>query len=149
MTFPLASVRAAYPALADGYAYLDGAAGTQVPQPVIDAIAGAYRQGIGNVGGAFPASHRSDAIVAGCRAAVADLVGGHPDGVVLGPNMTTLTYRLAGALAKEWGGRATRWCCRGSTTTPTCGRGCTPGRRCGGRRWTRSPGSCRWSSTRT
>ncbi|GAA4507834.1 cysteine desulfurase-like protein [Nonomuraea ferruginea] len=103
MTFPLASVRAAYPALADGYAYLDGAAGTQVPQPVIDAIAGAYRQGIGNVGGAFPASHRSDAIVAGCRAAVADLVGGHPDGVVLGPNMTTLTYRLAGALAKEWG----------------------------------------------
>ncbi|MFG1947034.1 cysteine desulfurase-like protein [Nonomuraea sp. NPDC048826] len=103
MTFPLASVRSAYPALADGYAYLDGAAGTQAPQSVIDAIAGAYRQGIGNVGGAFPASHRSEAIVAGCRAAVADLVGGHPDGVVLGPNMTTLTYRLAGALAKRWG----------------------------------------------
>ncbi|MGI5271464.1 cysteine desulfurase-like protein [Nonomuraea sp. CA-218870] len=103
MTFPLESVRAAYPALADGYAYLDGAAGTQAPQPVIDAIAGAYRQGIGNVGGAFPASHRSEAIVAGCRAAVADLVGGHPDGVVLGPNMTTLTYRLAQALAKQWG----------------------------------------------
>jgi cysteine desulfurase family protein (TIGR01976 family) len=103
MTFPLASVRALYPALADGYAYLDGAAGTQVPQPVIDAIADAYRQGIGNVGGAFPASHRSDAIVAGCRAAVADLVGGHPDGVILGPNMTTLTYRLAGALSRDWG----------------------------------------------
>ncbi|MDA0636245.1 cysteine desulfurase-like protein [Nonomuraea sp. MCN248] len=103
MTFPLESVRAAYPALADGYAYLDGAAGTQAPQPVIDAIAGAYLRGIGNVGGAFPASHRSEAIVAGCRAAVADLVGGHPDGVVLGPNMTTLTYRLAQALAKQWG----------------------------------------------
>ncbi|MEV4101111.1 cysteine desulfurase-like protein [Nonomuraea sp. NPDC049649] len=103
MAFPLASVRAAYPALADGYAYLDGAAGTQVPQAVIDAIAGAYRQGIGNVGGAFPASRRSDEIVAGCRAAVADLVGGHPDGVILGPNMTTLTYRLAQALAKQWG----------------------------------------------
>src|SRR5690606_31646120 len=70
---------------------------------VIDAIAGAYRQGIGNVGGAFPASRRSDEIVAGCRAAVADLVGGHPDGVILGPNMTTLTYRLAQALAKQWG----------------------------------------------
>lgn len=103
MAFPLASVRAAYPALADGYAYLDGAAGTQVPQAVIDAIAGAYRQGIGNVGGAFPASRRSEEIVAGCRAAVADLVGGHPDGVILGPNMTTLTYRLAQALAKQWG----------------------------------------------
>ncbi|MFC4120986.1 cysteine desulfurase-like protein [Nonomuraea zeae] len=98
-TFPLASVRASYPALADGHAYLDGAAGTQTPQSVIDAISAAYRTGIGNVGGAFPASHRSDAIVAGCRAAVADLVGGHPDGVILGPNMTTLTYRLARAIA--------------------------------------------------
>lgn len=103
MHFPVQKVRASYPALADGYAYLDGAAGTQTPQPVIDAIAGAYRAGIGNVGGAFPASHRSEAIVAGCRQAVADLVGGHPDGVILGPNMTTLTYRLAAALAKEWG----------------------------------------------
>ncbi|MBB6348224.1 cysteine desulfurase family protein (TIGR01976 family) [Nonomuraea muscovyensis] len=103
MHFPVQKVRASYPELADGYAYLDGAAGTQTPQPVIDAIAGAYRAGIGNVGGAFPASHRSEAIVAGCRQAVADLVGGHPDGVILGPNMTTLTYRLAAALAKEWG----------------------------------------------
>jgi cysteine desulfurase family protein (TIGR01976 family) len=96
-------VRALYPALADGHAYLDGAAGTQVPGSVIEAVAGAYRAGIGNVGGAFPASGRAEAIVAGCRRAVADLVGGEPDGVVLGPNMTTLTYRLANALAKGWG----------------------------------------------
>jgi cysteine desulfurase family protein (TIGR01976 family) len=102
VSFDVGRVRALYPALADGYAYLDGAAGTQVPQTVIDAIAGAYRGGIGNVGGAFPASGRSDAIVAGCRRAVADLVGGVPDGVILGPNMTTLTYRLANALAARW-----------------------------------------------
>ncbi|MEQ4717003.1 cysteine desulfurase-like protein [Nonomuraea sp. B19D2] len=99
MPFPTESVRSSYPALADGFAYLDGAAGTQTPQSVLDAISAAYRTGIGNVGGAFPASHRSDAIVAGCRAAVADLVGGHPDGVIFGPNMTTLTYRLARAIA--------------------------------------------------
>jgi cysteine desulfurase family protein (TIGR01976 family) len=92
-----------YPALADGYAYLDGAAGTQVPGAVVEAVAGAYRGGIGNVGGAFPASGRSGAIVAEARRAVADLVGGEPDGVVLGPNMTTLTYRLANALAASWG----------------------------------------------
>jgi cysteine desulfurase family protein (TIGR01976 family) len=102
-TWDVGRVRALYPALADGHAYLDGAAGTQVPAGVIEAIAGAYRAGIGNVGGAFPASERSDAIVAGCRRAVADLVGGEPDGVVLGPNMTTLTYRLANALAAGWG----------------------------------------------
>ncbi|MET7332010.1 cysteine desulfurase-like protein [Nonomuraea sp. NPDC005650] len=99
MPFPIESVRSSYPALDDGYAYLDGAAGTQTPQPVIDAISAAYRTGIGNVGGAFPASDRSGAIVAACRAAVADLVGGHPDGVLLGPNMTTMTYRLARAVA--------------------------------------------------
>ena len=95
-------VREAYPALADGYAYLDGAAGTQVPAAVIAAISDAYRTGIGNSDGAFPASARSDAIMRQCRAAVADLVGGDQAGVVLGPNMTTLTYRIAGTLASTW-----------------------------------------------
>jgi len=102
MSLDVAAIRARYPALADGYAYLDGAAGTQVPDSVIEAIAGAYRAGIGNQGGAFPASHRSDAIVAESRHAVADLVGGDPDGVVFGANMTTLTYRLSGAIAAGW-----------------------------------------------
>ncbi|HEV3505294.1 MAG TPA: cysteine desulfurase-like protein, partial [Actinomycetes bacterium] len=102
MTFDVGRVRALYPALADGYAYLDGAAGTQVPAAVIEAIAGAYRAGIGNLGGAFPASGRSEELVAEARRALADLVGGEPDGVVLGPNMTTLTYRLAAALAAGW-----------------------------------------------
>jgi cysteine desulfurase family protein (TIGR01976 family) len=102
VTYDIGTVRAAYPALADGHAYLDGAAGTQVPEAVIDAMTGAYRLGIGNVGGAFPASHRSEGILAECRRAVADLVGGRPEGVILGPNMTTLTYRLAYALADGW-----------------------------------------------
>jgi cysteine desulfurase family protein (TIGR01976 family) len=103
VTFDVKSVRAAYPALSDGYAYLDGAAGTQVPAPVIEAIADAYRSGIGNVGGTFAASGRSGAIVTECRQALADLTGGSPDGVILGPNMTTLTYRLAEALSRRWG----------------------------------------------
>ena len=102
MAFDVTRVRAAYPALADGYAYLDGAAGTQVPASVIAAISAAYQAGIGNSGGAFPASARADAITQSCREAVADLVGGDPAGVVLGPNMTTLTYRMAGAIARTW-----------------------------------------------
>ena len=102
MAFDVGSVRAAYPALADGYAYLDGAAGTQVPGSVIDAISAAYRAGLGNAGGAFPASERSAALTADCRQAVADLIGGTADGVILGPNMTTLTYRLAATLARDW-----------------------------------------------
>ena len=102
MAFDVERVRAAYPALADGYAYLDGAAGTQLPERVIGAIAGAYRAGLGNSGGVFPASRRADEIETACREAVADLTGGIASGVILGPNMTTLTYRLAGTLAKDW-----------------------------------------------
>ena len=101
-TFDVGRVRAGYPALADGHAYLDVAAGTQVPLPVIDAIAAAYRAGMGNVGGAFAASGRSGTIVAECRRAVADLTGGAPSGVILGPSMTALTYRLSAALARGW-----------------------------------------------
>ncbi len=103
MTFDVSRVRAAYPALSDGHAYLDGAGGTQVPTAVIEAIAGAYRSGIGNAAGAFPASGRADSIVAGCRRAIADLTGAEPDGVILGPNMTTLTYRLADTVSRQWG----------------------------------------------
>jgi cysteine desulfurase family protein (TIGR01976 family) len=102
MALDVSAVRAAYPALADGYAYLDGAAGTQTPEPVISAIAGAYRAGLSNSGGQFPASGRAGTIVAECRRAVADLVGGVPEGVILGPSMTALTYRLAGTLARDW-----------------------------------------------
>ncbi|HLN07249.1 MAG TPA: cysteine desulfurase-like protein [Acidimicrobiales bacterium] len=102
MTLDVARIRSSYPALKDGYAYLDGAAGTQVPSSVVEAISGAYLAGLGNIGGAFPASHRAGEIDRGCRRAVADLVGGEPLGVILGPNMTTLTYRLAATLSDRW-----------------------------------------------
>src|ERR1022692_39381 len=102
MPFDVTRVRDGYPALADGYAYLDGAAGTQVPSCVISAISGAYEAGLGNAGGAFPASERAVAITDNFRQAVADLTGGEPAGVVLGPNMTTLTSGIAAALAGTW-----------------------------------------------
>ena len=102
-SFDPGPVRRQFPALSDGHAYLDGAAGTQVPGTVIDAIGNAYAGGLSNTGGAFPASLRSEAIVAAARQAVADLVGGVAGGVILGPNMTTLTYRLSYALSKSWG----------------------------------------------
>ena len=98
----LAAIRAEFPALGDGRAYLDAAAGTQTPESVISAIAAAYRQGLSNTDGFFPSSQLAGEIVAACREAVADLVGGVPQGVVLGPNMTTLTYKFSRLLAAEW-----------------------------------------------
>ncbi len=102
MAFDVKRVRAQYPALQGPTVYLDGAAGTQSPESVVDAIAGAYRLGTSNGGGAFASSARADAYTWAAREAVADLVDGRPDGVVLGPNMTTLTYRFARTLADAW-----------------------------------------------
>jgi cysteine desulfurase family protein (TIGR01976 family) len=74
-----------------------------VPEPVIASVAAAMRSAMSNVGGAFAASRISTETVSESRAAVADLVGGVADGVVLGPSMTALTFRVANALAKTWG----------------------------------------------
>jgi cysteine desulfurase family protein (TIGR01976 family) len=103
MGYDVQAVRDCYPALRDGWAYLDGAAGTQVPQAVIEAESAAYAGGIGNSGGFFAASQRSDELTRAARAAVVDLLGApSPDGVALGPSMTALTYRFADGLAKTW-----------------------------------------------
>lgn len=99
----VAALRKRFPALASGDAYLDGPGGTQAPDDVIAAIAGALTTGIGNLGGTFAASHRSDAIVAGARQAAADLFDSDPSEVVFGPNMTTLTFAISRALARQWG----------------------------------------------
>ncbi len=103
VAYDVAVVRAQYPALADGRAWLDGAAGTQVPQAVIDAVAQTYRTGVSNQGAPFEASFRGTEIVAQARCAVADLVGAaDPRGVVFGPTMTALTYRFAAACEATW-----------------------------------------------
>ncbi|GAB3672333.1 cysteine desulfurase-like protein [Saccharopolyspora tripterygii] len=103
MGFDVEKVRAQYPALADGRAWLDGAAGTQVPEAVIEAISDAYRGGLSNVGGPYESSRRSGGIVAEARSAVADLVGApDPACVTFGPSMTSLTYRFAATLASGW-----------------------------------------------
>ncbi|MGN6331012.1 MAG: cysteine desulfurase-like protein [Motilibacteraceae bacterium] len=96
-------VRAGIPALAEGFAHLDGPGGTQVPAVVAHAVAATFRAAVSNRGGAFAPSRRAEEIVDGARAAVADLVGGQPEGVVLGSSMTSVTYVLANALAKGWG----------------------------------------------
>ena len=100
---PIAQIRDEFPALSDGRAALDGAAGTQLPSSVIEAMTTAMREAMSNVHGTFPGSVRSTETVAAARAAIADLVGGSPDGVVLGPNMTTLTFAMADTLSRSWG----------------------------------------------
>jgi len=98
----VARVRGLFPALADGFIHAEGPAGALMPENVAHAVSTAMRMPVADRGGVFPASGRAEALVAAARSAVADLVGGVPAGVVLGPNMTTLTYRLARALSRTW-----------------------------------------------
>jgi len=102
MTYDVARVRATYPALAEGFVHLDGAAGTQAAAPVIDAVAGTLRRAVANRSVAFEPGRRAVEIVTAAREAVADLVGGVPAGVVFGPSATALTYVVSRTLAQSW-----------------------------------------------
>ena len=99
---PVNEIRGQFPGLRADHVQLDGAAGTQVPEPVIAAVQEGMRRAMANVGGAFETSRTSTEVVAEARCALAHLVGGAPEGVVLGPNMTTLTFHLADALSRTW-----------------------------------------------
>jgi cysteine desulfurase family protein (TIGR01976 family) len=96
-------VRTHFPALAEGAAHFDGPGGSQVPDVVGAAVAGALTAAIANRGTVTRAEQRAEEIVVGARQAVADLVGGDPGGVVFGRSMTALTFDLSRTLAAEWG----------------------------------------------
>lgn len=103
MPFDPATVRSQFPALRRDAAFLDGAAGSQVPQSVIDAISDYYVRHNANHGGAFATSKESDAVVDEARRACADLLGTPDDGcIAFGGNMTTMTFALSRAIATEW-----------------------------------------------
>ncbi|WBB71639.1 cysteine desulfurase-like protein [Micromonospora sp. WMMD1128] len=102
MAFDVARVRRGYPALGEGFAHFDGAGGTQTAAGVIEAVADAMRTAMGNRSTAFAPGRRALELVAGARAAVADLLGADPAGVVLGSSATALTYTLARTLGAGW-----------------------------------------------
>jgi cysteine desulfurase family protein (TIGR01976 family) len=81
--------------------FLDGPAGTQVPQRVIDAMVHYLTFCNANHAGVFATSVESDRILADAHAAVADLLNApSPDEIIFGNNMTTLTFHLSRSIAK-------------------------------------------------
>jgi len=102
----LASFRAQFPALAqtvNGHpaVFFDGPGGTQVPERVIDAISDYLRRDNANSGGAFATARRTDSMIAEARAAMADFLHCGADEVVFGPNMTSLTFAISRAIARD------------------------------------------------
>ena len=83
--------------------FADAPGGTQVPEEVIEAMAGYLARSNANSGGAFATSRETDEVIGSARRAAADLLGSHPSEVVFGPNMTTLTMQLSRSLARGLG----------------------------------------------
>ena len=95
-------MRGRFPGITDGWARLDGPAGTQVVDTAIAAIRRQLADGdSGNTGGFFAASDTTAELVMSTRAAVGRLLGADPGGVVFGANMTTLTFSFTRAVARS------------------------------------------------
>jgi cysteine desulfurase family protein (TIGR01976 family) len=94
--------RERFPGLHDGWARLDGPAGTQMVDTAIEAMADWSRSGRNaNHGGVFDAGRATDELVTSTRTVLAELLGAEPRGVVIGPNMTSLTLRFAAAAGRD------------------------------------------------
>ena len=108
MTFPIEAVRAQFPSLAttdEGLRriYLDNAAGTQVPRHTIDRIVDFFHRFNSNTGVFNPTSVAVDALYDEAVQAMADFLGTPDSGeVLLGANMTTLTYQLSRSLGHQF-----------------------------------------------
>lgn len=101
--FPVALVRQQFPALAGSAAFLDNPAGTQVPRQVIEAVSAALAGAASNLGGAFAASRRADAIYDAAHDAMADLLGAASGReIVIGQSMSMLTFQISRSLGRGW-----------------------------------------------
>ena len=108
MTFPIEAVRAQFPSLAttdEGLRriYLDNAAGTQVPRHTIERIVDFFHRFNSNTGVFNPTSVAVDALYDEAVQAMADFLGTPDSGeVLIGANMTTLTYQLSRSLGHQF-----------------------------------------------
>jgi cysteine desulfurase family protein (TIGR01976 family) len=98
----VAAVRAQFPALAAGAAHFDGPGGSQTPEVVARAVHDTLVAPIANRGSVTRAERFAESVVQGARAAMADLLGADPGGVVFGRSMTQLTFDVARTLARSW-----------------------------------------------
>ena len=105
--YDVAAIRARFPSLAntlpDGrpIAFLDGPAGTQVPQSVIDAYVDFFRRANANSGGHFATSRAQGEVDDAAHRAAEDLLNAPIESVKFGANMSTLNFQLSRSLARE------------------------------------------------
>lgn len=103
MGYDVARVRGSIPSLGDGWIHLDPQLGMEIPNRVSTAVSTAFRGSAPTHTAGTPSSKRSAALLDAARVAVADLVGGKPEGVVFGPDRATLLMWLAESLSSRLG----------------------------------------------
>ena len=81
--------------------FIDGPAGTQVPQSVIDSITHYYKNSNANTHGSFLTAKETDTVVLHTRSCMAALLGAESQSCIsIGQNMTTLNFALARAMSR-------------------------------------------------
>ncbi len=105
---PIEPVRAAFPALtrAPGFIFFDNAAGTQVPQIVLDAVNHHLLECNVQRGGRYAKSREVDATILRARQSVADLVNARDSSeIAFGMNATSFIRLVSLAIAQTIGKR--------------------------------------------
>jgi cysteine desulfurase family protein (TIGR01976 family) len=101
VTLDVEAVRTRFSALRRPYVFFDGPAGTQVPDEVIDAIAGYLRNSNANVGGQFETSRRTGELVESAHETAGRFLGCSADEAIFGPSMTNLNFMLTRTVGRE------------------------------------------------
>ncbi len=102
MTLDLNLVRQQFPSLDRPAVFLDNPAGTQISKPSLDRINRYLLECNANHEGQFETSRRSDEILHEAHAAMADFLNAsHPEEIIFGNNMTTLTLHMSRSLARN------------------------------------------------
>ena len=101
VTLDVEAVRTRFSALRRTHAFFDGPAGTQVPDEVIDAIAGYLRDSNANVGGQLETSRRTGELVESAHETAGRFLGCSADEAIFGPSMTNLNFMLTRTVGRE------------------------------------------------
>jgi cysteine desulfurase family protein (TIGR01976 family) len=106
-TLDLDQIREQFPALmrmhrGQPVAYFDGPGGTQVPRKVVEAMTDYLFHHNANTHWRYPSSAETDAALDAARVAFADFLNATPQEIAFGQNMTSLTFHLSRALARQW-----------------------------------------------
>src|SRR5258708_11112270 len=100
--FPIDQIRAAFPALQDGFIFFDNAAGAQSPKTVLNDVAHHLLHRNVQRGGRYKQSQEVDEAIAQARTSVALLVNArHPDEISFGMNATSFMRLISLAIGQS------------------------------------------------